>query len=212
MSLVHILQLISVVSVVLPLLAGARVRNIIWYYVLLSAICDVLPIIPELKAYRHAYGNIFLLGEFILIGLYFIRELIPGQQRGKVLLCLGIITGGFLVAACNSGFFGTNYKGGALLYTVLIPLPLIGFYRIIRTDQPVMILGHPFFIFCAGFFLYITGSFLLMLYMTQLHDMDRDLSIKLWSVHNVLNIVKNISIAYYFRLAGKATPGIELPD
>lgn len=62
----------------------------------------------------------------------------------------------------------------------------------------------PFFVFCAGFFLYIAGSFLIMLLVTNLSSSNRALLDSLWSyVHDALNIVKNASIAFCLHLYAK---------
>lgn len=86
-------------------------------------------------------------------------------------------------------------------------MPIAGFFRVIRSNQPVQILEDPFFIFCAGFLLYAAGNFLVMLYQDPLHYTknanDKALAKNLWYIHNALNIIKNLAFYYHFWLRRK---------
>lgn len=192
-----LLYILSATSVLLPLWVGRRVRGILWYYVLLSATCDVIGLLSHFLNTRNWAVNPFFTAQFGLINAYFIQELLPkGRRRNIAWMLVGCITAAFLFYTIRQGFWDVNYPAGAALYGLLIIPVLGGFYDIMRREQVLHLERSPFFIFCAAFLLYVSGSFLIMVYAPRFKTEDHRALILMWvSIHNSLNILKNGAIA-----------------
>ncbi len=213
MNLSHFLYILSVASPLVPILTGIRVRGLLWYYVLLSGLCDGLTILRLFPETPHWNGNIFLAAQFVLVNAYFIQELLPkGERRTLAWVLVGCITAAFLFYTIRQGFWDVNYPAGAVLIGLLIIPVLGGFYDIMRREQVLHLERSPFFIFCAAFLLYVSGSFLIMVYAPRFKTEDHRALILMWvSIHNSLNILKNGAIARALYLYAHPRPAHERP-
>lgn len=197
MSFPTLLYLFSVISILLPIWIGRRVRSLLWYYVLFSGVCDGLFLLYLFPAHLYWLDNTFLATQFVLVNAYFIQELLPkGERRTLAWVLVGCITAAFLFYTIRQGFWDVNYPAGAVLIGLLIIPVLGGFYDIMRREQVLHLERSPFFIFCAAFLLYVSGSFLIMVYAPRFKTEDHRALVLMWvSIHNSLNILKNGAIA-----------------
>lgn len=203
-----VLHFISVISAWIAVVVGLRLRGFLWYYVLVSGLCDVFSFLNLSPTYPHWYGNSFYAAQFVLVCGYFIRELAPpARQRGYAVLAASI-TLLFLLFTVQNNFWRVHYQAGAMLSGLLILPTLGGFYSLMRREEVLRLERSPLFLFCAAFLLYIAGSFLIMVFTPRFVAENYDFLKRIWlSIHNSLNILKNLAITralYLYSLSPKS--------
>ncbi len=205
--LLAVLYYASILSAWVAVATGLRVRGFLWYYVLVSGICDLIPVTKPFPENPHWYGNIFFAAQFVLVCGYFIQQLLPPRQQRGAAAVVFAITAFFLFFVSKSGFWKVHYQAGAVLYGLLILPTLGGFYSIIRREELLRLERSPFFLFCAAFLLYVAGSCLILLFAPRFRTENYRFLVLIWgAVHNTLNILKNLAIAralYLYRLPEK---------
>jgi hypothetical protein len=197
MDITEGIRFASAASGLIALYTGRSVRNILWYYVLLSFSADIAGYISDFYFdHKQGYGNFFILFEFLLIGVFLSQDVVPlaiKKITSVFVVCIGY---GFFVATAYTKWTEINFVGAAVLYGVIIPVILSGFYAIVNDAELVRLDKSPEFIFCSAFLVYFSGSFLIMLYAGPLKGSNQVLLDNLWALHNLLNLIKNLSAAY----------------
>jgi hypothetical protein len=92
----------------------------------------------------------------------------------------------------------------ALGFGLLILFCLAALYKVIRNIEYIKIEQSALFIFSAAFLLYASYSFILMLFADHFTTAPTGLRQQIWSVHNILNVLKNLAIARVLFLQQKA--------
>lgn len=176
-----------------------------WYCVSASFFCDVLGLALKIAHVPRLWlSNVFFLMEFIAISCFFIAEIARPHVRGLA-YSLAILTGGyFIISTLEKGMLTGNYAAAALLYAIYIFYALSGLHRVIQEIEYTMVERNPRFIFCVAILLYSSGSFIIFLFEHVMLLSLGKLVDMLWIyVHNILNIVKNLLIAYGLVLISK---------
>lgn len=204
MTFADLICLLSSLSALLAVWTGRRVNNALWYYACFSLLSDLLGYIniPFFRENRHA--NIFMLLQFALVTPFIINQIIAVQHRKLNYIFIAIISLAFVAHSIYNNWMKANYYGGSILYGITIVLLILSFYKILTDMEVLKIEQLPFFIICAAFLIYTSGSFLILLFSKRLETDNHDYLTKLWMVHNFLNIFKNASIAYAFYLYKKS--------
>ncbi len=207
MYFIHVLlPLLSMLSVALPLWTGRRVRGFLWYYVLLSALCDSFYYLNLWPPYAYWFGNAFWAAQFGLVTGFF-AEAIPflraRRWRRAIAGGVGVVVILFCIHACEEDFRVLDFHGGAALYGLLLLPVMAGFYSLVQGPLVARLERSPLFLVCVAFLLYSAGSFLLLLFMPRFRQTDHSFVRTLWVVlHDGLNILKNLLIARALYLSG----------
>lgn len=96
-----------------------------------------------------------------------------------------------------------NYADAAILFGLYVIGTLFAMFKVTQEIEFLKIERSPLFIFSAGFLLYVAGSLIILLFKTYLDKAASQLLRDLWVVHNILNILKNLAIAYCLILLNK---------
>lgn len=149
-------------------------------------------------------SNAFFLLEFIAISWFFISEIARPRVRGLA-YSLAVLTGSyFVISTIDRGVLNANYADAALLYAIYIYYALVGLHKVIQEIEYVMVERNPLFIFCIAILLYSSGSFFIFLFEhVMLISLGKLVDVLWVYVHNVLNIIKNLLIAYGLFLIAK---------
>lgn len=204
-SAIIIPQYLSSLSGLPAVIAGRRVRPAIWYCVLVSFFCDILGwALKAASIPRMWLSNAFFLLEFIAISWFFISEIARPRVRGLA-YSLAVLTGSyFVISTIDRGVLNANYADAALLYAIYIYYALVGLHKVIQEIEYVMVERNPLFIFCIAILLYSSGSFFIFLFEhVMLISLGKLVDVLWVYVHNVLNIIKNLLIAYGLFLIAK---------
>jgi hypothetical protein len=154
-------------------------------------------------AFKHA-NNLFLYNsfgiiEYVLLPLMFQHKLANGKLKNSIKYIIG---GVFLVYLINIIFIQGLYTFNS--YTIifgrigLIFITLTFFFELLQKVETTSLYREPMLWISTGILFYSVGSFLIHgLYDLQLH-FSQDLSIKIWAINSVLNLMLNIlySIAF----------------
>lgn len=200
------IKAISYVSAVPAIWFGRHIRSILWYYAWASLSCDIASwIIREYLGHStRITSNIFHLLEPILIGIYFSWELFSGWVRLLFLLITAAITIRFAVHVIGDLHSNVNWADTALGMALFTIFCVVALYKVIRNIEHLKIKHSPLFVFSAAFLLYASYSLVLMLFADHFRASSPELREELWSIHNALNVVKNLAIARMFFLQQKA--------
>jgi hypothetical protein len=207
--LIEFISGVSALSAVPAIWLGRRLRGLLWHYAWASFIADILTV--SFLQYlgtngKLVIGNIFCMVEFFLISLYFGRALFRGWAYG-VFVALIIAWGTYLFISTLSVIHSrVNWEYIAVNYSIFVLLCLLSLFKVIRNIEHLKIEQSPLFIFSAAFLLYASYSLLLMLFADRFKSAPQTLREELWSVHNILNALKNLAIARIFILQQKAKP------
>lgn len=193
----YAILVLSLFSPVAAIATGSRVRNLLWYYAIISLALDV-PITWYMlhREQQDWLSNLFLVSEFLIVGLYLVIQVI--QPRYRIIAYLTIWIGALLYAidTTRRSMFILNLEGAAMLYFVFIILTLVGLYKVIKEIPVIQVERSPIFIICSGVLLYAAGNILIMQFSSRIDKDDHVLMTRLWTLHNVLNVVKNIAVSY----------------
>jgi hypothetical protein len=180
---------------------GRRIKGPLWYYVLASFLADVYWLVsiacPRLDNPR-VHADIFYLAEFLLVGAYFTQQLFSKEWRKVVLAGLIGLTVWFIVHSSMKHTDKIDWEDISILNIILVSLCVGTLYKVIRNIKFAKLEYSPVFIFSAAFLLYDAYTVLLMLFAEHFRSAPKSLTNQLWAVHNVLNGLKNLSIAYVF--------------
>jgi hypothetical protein len=199
--LISIIKLLSYVSGAPAIWIGRHIRGLLWYYVWASFLCDIAALAMEQMGYvAKAAANVFYPLELLLVGLYFSNELFTGWQRKLficIILCLDIWC---IVQAADNWRDRVNWENVAIGLILFVMFCMVALYRVIRNVEHLKIEHSPLFIFAASFLLYASYSLVFMLFADYFRAAPKAMREQLWSIHNLLNVVKNLAIARMFFL------------
>jgi hypothetical protein len=201
-----LLLYISNLSAIPAVWIGRKKRPVIWLYALCSLVFDLNSLI--LKHFHINWGwcsNLFFLLEFALISLFFIREVFPVRHRTAGFIVSSAASLYFIIHTTLLSIFKANYVDAAILCGIMLSFCFYGLTRVIKEIEFVMIEDNPLFIFCIAILLYASGNFIILLFENKLLLLNEELIKALWkNVHNPLNILKNLLIAYGLLLTNRS--------
>src|ERR1043165_4713652 len=150
---IKVVILLSLYSALPAIWLGFRQRGILWYYAVVSFLCDMAShtMIKVFHSEGRWTGNVFYLLELLLIGIYFSKLLFSGRwQRAVMLVTIGI--GIWFIASIHADFnVNVNYETTAVMYLLFISFCLIALYRVLRNVDYTKIERSPLFTFAATF-------------------------------------------------------------
>ena len=200
-----LLYYLSSAAGIVPLWAGRKTRNLIWYYVLASLVCDVLCLLLKRWGMDIRWlGNVFFLAEYIFLSVFYLKLVLP--DRLWVRLMLIVIPFLFLGLPLlrgigwNAGFKELNTTGGALFAAVFVVYAITGYYRLLQAPGDAPLEHSALFWMHTALLIYASGSALFFLYDKYMHSVYPQYTV-LWGTYfHVLNTVKNLFMAFYFYL------------
>jgi hypothetical protein len=189
---------------------GRNDRGLLWYYAWASILSDVFSLIMELSGtHVKTVANLFYVAEIVLIGIYFSRKLFSGRLQSSFLVLVFALAAWFVVDSIDSWQNRIEWKDIALALALFVFFCLVSLYRVITNIEYFKIERSPLFVFSAAFLLYASYSLVIMLFADHFRQAPKELREQLWSVHNILNLVKNLAIARVFYMQQEAENRLE---
>ncbi|WP_118950182.1 hypothetical protein [Taibaiella helva] len=193
------LLLLSILSPLLPIIAGLRRRNnFLWWY----AVCSILNegLVPVVRRCFQAEvaitSNLFALCECCLIFLFYKNKVFP---KGTLFyFWLGISLSFFItLTTFDTGWFRLNRLGISVFLIEYIGLSIWGFFTILRQQKILFLEQSSFFWSNIAILIYSSGAFFLFLLTIHIKTAaDKATLIQLWNTLFLsLNILKNILLA-----------------
>jgi hypothetical protein len=169
-------------------------------YLLITSVKEIACLYLAFKHQNNLFiYNSFRIVEFALLPLMFQYKLTNGKLKHAIKYIIG---GVFLVYIINLVFFQGLYVFNTYTIIVgriaLIFITLTFFFELLQKVETTSLYREPMLWISTGILFYSVGSFLIHgLYDLQLH-FSQDLSIKIWAINSVLNLMLNIlySIAF----------------
>jgi hypothetical protein len=191
-----ILRLASVLSPLIPIIAGRKNRSsFLWWYALASLLTELATFL--IKSYldpnNSIAGNLFEIAEYSLLLLYFRNKVSLRDTLFYSLLVCGL-TFFILTTSFDKGWFRLNRVGISTLVVVYIALSITGFYTMLKQKKIVFLEKSSFFWANVAILIYSSGSFFLFLSTSHItNSADKAALTQLWGTLFVsLNILKNI--------------------
>ena len=160
-------------------------------------------VFTELDIPHKIITNIFLLSEWLLIGTYLTKALFRNKSRNSRQAGVALIAVSAVVWILHYGYNEASYSAGVAVYCIYIGLLLACLHKIMRNFEYMQLEKSPFFVFCAVFLLFTSGSIALLGIKRYLDANDPILAHNLWAAHYLLNIFKNGTLAYCIYLLQK---------
>lgn len=193
-----ILYFTSLLSPLVPIVAGWKTKGILWLYVIVSLFFDVAVIFLKrgLHVPHHPVTNLFLLVEFALVSTVFKKQLgIPGKAFG-VLTALPVLYFLFDTLRDNLYMRELNTVAGSYFYFIFIIFSLYGFYKIITKQEILLLEESPAYWINVTFLIYASGVCLLFVFKDYLKDNYPAIFATLWGIFFLsLNVIKNLILA-----------------
>ena len=206
----EIIRIASNISLVLPLViyftkmkyASKRI-HIVGGLIILSGICDLIGFIlfsrqlPNIIVFNIYYAILF----FMLTWFYY-EILFISSRRVMLWIGLGVYLQSFiLITIYVQGFFEYQTLMWVITAIIMIIYSISYFFYSLSTIPTANIYGSTYIwinsgvliYFCLNLFLFIMGNYVLT-------ELPPEMSLLIWSFHNVNNIIKNVlfSIGIYF--------------
>ena len=205
-ALIQVIKWLSFASAVPAIWLGRRLRSVLWYYAWASFGCDMLGLVVHqvMGSNSRFSGNLFGMLELLLIGIYFSYELFSGSIRKASLAIIAALILFGLYRIRVAAFEGNDWQFHAITHMVFVVYCIIALVKVIKNVEHVKLEQSPLFVFSAAFLLYASYSCVVMLFADYFREAPVMVRQQLWSIHNVLNVVKNLAIARVFYLKQKA--------
>lgn len=196
-SFIRILIFLSLLSPLPAIVVGWSRKNLIWWYCLLCLVCDIL-YIPGFfpGTYRNLLGNLFLIGEGLLLSIYFIR--LVSQKTIRNILA-GLLSLAFIYFLFQKGvktsFAILEISTAAPFYMLFVLLSIAGFFQLLIAPIPAKLWRLPAFFLSTGLLFYASGSLCIFLFEKEMIQKNPDFMVNIWGLRNLLNIFKNLCFA-----------------
>ncbi|MEO6831362.1 MAG: hypothetical protein ABI378_03770 [Chitinophagaceae bacterium] len=201
MNLLISIIAISVFSALLPVIIGYKERSILWYYAVIAFIADVFGIFCHYYRYSSSWTvDIFFLLEWLLISQYLILSCFTGKSRFYANIISILVALLYIIQTLVHGLNEPNLQGAAPFYVFYILGAMVAFYRVTQNIEIIQIEKSPIFVFSTGLLLYASGSLIMILLKRYLDEANESFSAYMWIVHDVLNVIKNVAIAFTLHL------------
>lgn len=207
---IAIVMFFSSFSAVPAIWYGRNVRGLLWYYAWASLLADCCSLsLEQMGIVSKMQGNIFYVVEIALIGTYFSRKLFSGRLARFFLVLVFSIDAWFVIDSIGTMSERVEWKDIALALALFVFFCLVGLYKVISNIEHFKIERSPLFTFSAAFLLYASYTLVLMLFADHFRQAPQDLRQQLWSIHNLLNVVKNLAIARMFYMQHRTEDSLE---
>lgn len=193
-----LLLAIAIFSPVLPLMVGFKKRwTLLWTYVLIGFIFDVIILIAKSDKHLNAYsiGNLYVIFEFIIIALLYQKIVL--KKNIILFISLIFIALFYIINTLSKSIYDFNAFGASFFLVTYIFLAISGFYKIMQNEQILFIERSSFFWFNVAILMYATGNLLVFLFKDYLIEYDNHFFIQLWTNFvRVLVILKSVLLAF----------------
>ena len=183
----------------------ATLRPIIVYLWLAFILNLVIDIIMELRTYypdwtNNPLYNIHSIARFACFSFYFIQLQPASFARLKKILA--IFSGAFLIInfLFFENFFNNESFSGNLLATeayLLLVYCMLYYLSELKDDSKNLFKGPDFWV-VTGLSIYVVINFFVFLFYLPMIDVDQDLAVNIWNVHNIAFIIFCLFIAKAF--------------
>jgi hypothetical protein len=195
----YIVAYFSIGSSLLPigvgLIRSSRLDSKAKAIVMLSIFAFVMDFVPIwIKSLSNALGNTYRLLEFII--LLIIYYLALGRKSRNTFVAIGVAY--ILFFFSDLLFFQAgqlNSFSVTLTAAVFIVFSVLHFFKLMRELPSTHIHQLPMFWIDTAVLVYFAGAFFIFLLRSYLVEVMKDNQIVYWSLHNILNIIKNILFA-----------------
>jgi len=174
----------------------ATLRPIIIYLWLAFIINLVIDIIMVLRTYypewtNNPLYNIHSVVRFVCFSFYFIQ--LPQSSFTKFKKVLAAVSVVFIVINFSffENFFNYDSFSGNLLATeayILLVYCMLYYLSELKDDSKNLFNGHDFWI-VTGLSVYVVINFFVFLFYLPMIDVDLDLAMNIWNVHNIAFII-----------------------
>lgn len=193
----ELIKFLSILSPLIPIVAGIRQRyTLLWYYALAGLFFDLLLLLLKrgLEVNHLWAGNLFVLLEFLLVSLYYRDKIF----RSRLLATFVIVAGSvfFTSSTLAGSIYSFNPFGASVFFLTYIIYGILGLYKMLQAQNELFLERSSFFWVNVAFIIYASGNFLLFLFMDYLRQHDDKTLLMLWATtFQVLNIIKNVLLA-----------------
>ena len=193
-----ILFFTSLLSPLVPIIAGRKSRSVLWLYVITCLLFDLTIILLRrgLHVPHHPVTNIFLLTEFVLVSIVFKKQLEISHKGFWVFIVLS--AGYFVFDTLHDSQYlrELNTEAGSYFYVIFILFSLYGFYKIIKKREMLLLEQSQEFWTNVAFLIYASGCCLFFIFKDYLKVNYPATFASLWGVFFLsLNIAKNLILA-----------------
>ncbi|HKB43037.1 MAG TPA: hypothetical protein VKC90_01560 [Chitinophagaceae bacterium] len=176
----------------------ATLKPIIIYLWLAFLINLAIDIIMIINTYRHNYDlsnnplyNLHSIVRFICFSIYFMQ--LPQPAFMKLKKVLAAASAVFLVINFSffENFFNHNSLSGNLLTTeayLLLVYCMLYYLSELRDDSKNLFNGPDFWV-VTGLSIYVVINFFVFLFYLPMINVDVDLAVNIWNVHNIAFII-----------------------
>ena len=176
--------------------------KILFGYVILMLLTEMSIIIYSQYG-RYTYNVIhrYMFFEFFLFSLFIVHVV----SSKKLHYCYKWILSAYVAYGMYSTIylepfdtFNSNLR--SIENILLILFCLMFYFNLFRKAEVVDLIKYPYFWGVSGMFIHFSGTLFIYIYAKYLDD---KVSVYLWSIHSILNILLNISIAYTLWVSSK---------
>jgi len=142
-------------------------------------------------------SNIYTVGEFLILSLFFINILeIKKVKLFRILsLILSAIFGIFVFIGSNNTYNNFTEVFSNLLFIIL---SLIFYYKIMKEHKIENLLAYPHFYFNTGILLYFSCSIFIVIFSNYFLELSEMSQMYLWTFHSIINFICYLIFAVGF--------------
>lgn len=189
--------LLSLFTPLFLLMAGPKRRgSLLWYYMyacLCTGLCIALLHYAAHSDY-HGLTNSYFLLEFVLLSLYYKKEVFPAETSFHLFSLVFPAAFIFYTSFRAGGWSASNYINVCILALYYLLCSLKGFYTLLREQKINFLEKSSFFWANTAVIMYATGIFIIVLLSKKIALQDRETTIKagqytflcLYSLKNIL--------------------------
>ncbi len=167
-------------------------------YIILDVIAWFLSVIlSQLGIHNIIVSNLFAVGEFLLVSLFYIEILeIKRKTIAKTITgFLTIIFGIGVFISSNEAYNSYPRLASGLIFIIL---SLLFFNKLMREQKIQRILSYPIFYLNTGILLYFSCSIFIVIFSNYFLNLSNEAQIALWSFHSIINFICYVIFAVGF--------------
>lgn len=200
--LFEVVVYLAMLSSLPAIFLGRKQKGLLWYYACVTLVSDLCSFIEHniLHARICLRSDAYFLLEFILIGMYFNRLLFSKRWQSGNSVAIVMLSIWFVIRTATKDVYKVNWEDIGTMNLLIVFFCVAALFQVFRSVEHIRIEQSPLFIFSASYLLFISYTVLLMLFAEHFRGAPELLRRQLWGIHNVLMVLKNLSIAYVFFL------------
>jgi hypothetical protein len=191
----YFLFYLSLAAPLAAMLIGIRQRfTLLWFYAATGLLFDFLATFLKLQDLNNKWvANLFVLGEFVFISLYYKKEIFKISKLFIFFFCTVIAA--FIAHTILRSVFDFNTFGYSLFCFIYLIYGFFGFYFLVKESKQIFLGKSSFFWANVAVFVYASSVFLLFLFRYYLQEKDQALFNTLWTTfYLVINIQRYVLI------------------